>query len=634
MAKYSFIALIALLPLAATATNDWSQPCLQGNGSPDQISDITSAAGWEILNCSSTASAQDILLMCSGDEISCSHLFQNGAENTIVRLPENCGAGPFARVASVYVPEDQSIQDQTSSRILRRNGTSPVVHGLSVDTNFDQAPPPQNGSVTFYVSASTDPAFAGNATVTPPALRSRSRKVDRRGVRDAVFNGINEFSKRFNDSDTKNVPISVNKQFNIFNTTLSCSSNEEAKLSVDVGVQATGNVTLGFIAAGSIFPPKLTEATLFATMTANLDGSLTISADIAGEVDSGSIPLLTLPLAGFDIAGIIQIGPQFVLNAEATANIDLDVDMSIDLAYNVDSLQLFFPPSSGHTSTANVSPQDTPLKLSVSPDVSSNATFEAHLIPTIEVDTFAALDLGLEAGATASVDTSGATGASAQVGGCVDVNGGVSINAGASGSFFGLFDDSTQVSLFSKDFDLFQKCFSDQTSTTNAGSVTVTSTTASSISSSTTQSSVSVSTNATDVSAQSLSASATTTATSVNASSETSSASILSSSSVRLSASSSETSSVSTSTASPVSTTTTHSSSASTSHASLAPTGKSRTGKSARSIGGPISKRGFSCPTGDVAAATSVADQTLSASEFVFSYLTDRENNCSSSPNL
>ena len=74
----------------------------------------------------------------------------------------------------------------------------------------------------------------------------------------------------------------------------------------------------------------------------------------------------------------------------------------------------------------------------------------------LDLDTFAALDLSLEAGATASVDTDGNKNASAQVGGCVDVNGGVSVNAGAEGSFFGLFDDSTQVSLFSKDFDFFK----------------------------------------------------------------------------------------------------------------------------------------------------------------------------------
>lgn len=64
---------------------------LKQSGSSSSISDITLAAGWEILNCSSSTSAQTIRLVCTGDEESCNHLLDNGAENTIVRLPSNVG---------------------------------------------------------------------------------------------------------------------------------------------------------------------------------------------------------------------------------------------------------------------------------------------------------------------------------------------------------------------------------------------------------------------------------------------------------------------------------------------------------------------------------------------------------------
>lgn len=56
---------------------------------------------------------------------------------------------------------------------------------------------------------------------------------------------------------------------------------------------------------------------------------------------------------------IISIGPTFEIDGEAKATIDLDVDMTVDLAYNVSDLQLFFPPSAGHGSSANVVPQST-----------------------------------------------------------------------------------------------------------------------------------------------------------------------------------------------------------------------------------------------------------------------------------
>src|SRR5487761_1288677 len=45
--------------------------------------------GWT----NSRPSCQDIELMCEGDNLDCGHLFQGGAMNTIVRLPDNVRFG-------------------------------------------------------------------------------------------------------------------------------------------------------------------------------------------------------------------------------------------------------------------------------------------------------------------------------------------------------------------------------------------------------------------------------------------------------------------------------------------------------------------------------------------------------------
>lgn len=54
------------------------------------------------------------------------------------------------------------------------------------------------------------------------------------------------------------------------------------------------------------------------------------------------------------------------------------------------------------------------------------------------------------------MDANGDESGSAEVEGCVDLKGGFSVNAGAQGSFFDIFNDKTQVSIFSKEFELFQ----------------------------------------------------------------------------------------------------------------------------------------------------------------------------------
>lgn len=55
---------------------------------------------------------------------------------------------------------------------------------------------------------------------------------------------------------------------------------------------------------------------------------------------------------------ILSIGPTFNLNVEAKATVDVEVDLSLGLAYSIDSLQLVFPPSQGG-SNANPAPNDS-----------------------------------------------------------------------------------------------------------------------------------------------------------------------------------------------------------------------------------------------------------------------------------
>jgi hypothetical protein len=124
--------------------------------------------------------------------------------------------------------------------------------------------------------------------------------------------------------------------------------------------------------------------------------------------------------------------------------------------------------------------QLTALSLSVSPDVSSKAVLTGHVIPSLDLgvsalggigqatvslslDAQASATLSLEGSAKAGVSTGSAASASGSVNGCIDVGAGLDVNAGASADFFGLFNPSTKVNLFTKKFDLFKKCFGSTT---------------------------------------------------------------------------------------------------------------------------------------------------------------------------
>ncbi|KAJ7474872.1 hypothetical protein FB451DRAFT_1088510 [Mycena latifolia] len=508
-----FSSLLLLVPFLTVinAANDWSVACLTGEcsydlpstngsssgtvtiwGSQDAITDITKAADWEILGCDPNALSQDIRLVCKSDDpdAKCSHLYQNiGAVNKIVRLPENCGSSAFARVSKAWVPEDQSIPSSIAARLVRRDGTQPQVKALSLDTNFNAVDWSKTGVVNIAIQAANVPGASGTISVPPS---KRSTRLSQRSFFSSVKNAVKAVasnSVKVNKSVNLK-PLDFTKNVNLVNEQIKCGA-VTASLKVDLNGQAHAAVTVGVAATGTIIPPKITDFAIITGLTANVAGTLDLTADVAGKVDSGKITLVNLGIPGLDFPGILTVGPSFQVAAQVTASLDVNLDMTVGINFNVDNAQLSFPPGSGAAPSGKAfSIGDTPLTLSASPNVKATGTVSAHLIPSLNLgvsafgnivkaqaflalDTFASLKLSLEASATADkVITKAKTArtipmsnevseraVTSSFGGCFEVDAGVNVNVGADGSFFGLFDQNTKATLFAKNFVILKKCF-------------------------------------------------------------------------------------------------------------------------------------------------------------------------------
>ncbi|KAI0638754.1 hypothetical protein C8Q77DRAFT_1151788 [Trametes polyzona] len=492
---FSPLLIAALLPIAAQAANDWSKPCFgecnwditSGTGSGTvriagphaAVSDITPAAGWMIMDCDANTPDQDIRLVCQDPDKGCDHIYTNNAAGTLVRLPENCGSTPFALVTREWTHQDQSIPANKRSAIVRRDGSQPTVKGMSLATNWSL---PSNGNVTLFLVGSSLPGAAGNFTVDPPTDGALSK----RGLGSWLDKSLGELAKihanflgDFNKNVTASSPLNFEKDFPIFDKKIDCPQkgkvpafSGEAK--VDLEGKVDGTVNYGLAAAGSIIPPKLDEFGLFVGLDATITGTLGLGATLTGSISSGKIPIFETGIPGLDFPKILSVGPTFSVNVEATASLDANVDMDVDLSYDVKGMQLFFPPGS-NSQAGKFTPGDSNVKLSASPNVTSHGQIAAHLIPSLafgvsaiggkvkatinlDLDADAAVDLSLTAGAKASTSTKGKD-ASAAFGGCVDITSGLNVNAGADADFFSLFKKGTSVPLFSHTFDLFKKCF-------------------------------------------------------------------------------------------------------------------------------------------------------------------------------
>ncbi|KAJ7476701.1 hypothetical protein FB451DRAFT_986867, partial [Mycena latifolia] len=473
-------SLLVIVPFLAgiNAANDWKVPCTDGEcsydmpstngsvssgalkiwGSTDAITDITTAADWQIIGCDPNALSQDIRLVCMNDpddpNSKCGHLYQNiGAVNKIVRLPENCGSSAFARISKAWVPDDQSIPGSVQARIVRRDGKQPVVKALALDTNFDAVDYSKTGMVHIAIQGANVPG-APTDIKTPGSRRNRGAPPVGDKAKDVATkvaskaeSAATKVASKAKDAATKiesgavsaatkaadaaksvaNNTIDVNKTFdlkplnfdksvNLIDQSLSCGA-EDASLRVDMDANANAQASISVAATGTIVPPKMTSFGIVAGLTADVSGTLTMNADLSGQINSGKINLVTLGIPGFSFPGILTVGPSFKVDAQVVGDVDVAMDMTVGINFNVNNAQLAFPPDPNNKPEDKAfSIGDTPLTLNASPDVQATGTITAHLIPSLNLgvsalgnkakaeiflalDTNAALTMNLDAAA-------------------------------------------------------------------------------------------------------------------------------------------------------------------------------------------------------------------------------------------
>lgn len=204
---FAALALISFIGSACGAANDWSQPCLSGVcfydlpssangasgtlkiwGSSDSITDITAAAGWEILDCAQDSVSQDIRLVCTGGD-NCDHLYKSiGAVGKIARLPESCGKNAFAHISRAWVPQNQRLPENLAKRFAKR-GIQPEVKALHIDTDFSALDTAKVGVVNFAIHASNTPGSAA------PAPTSRVKQKRQFGFLKKAANKVTSAAK-------------------------------------------------------------------------------------------------------------------------------------------------------------------------------------------------------------------------------------------------------------------------------------------------------------------------------------------------------------------------------------------------------------------------------------------------------
>ncbi|KAF4581481.1 hypothetical protein EYR40_009767 [Pleurotus pulmonarius] len=468
LVSLSFFVTFAVLSFGKPA-NDWSKPCFHGEcaydmpehtghsgalkifGSPRAITDITPAAGWVILDCDPHSLDQEVRLVCASDDADdsgCNHIFDHGGpEDKLVRLPESCGGGPFLRIANARVSEDQSIPHHAAGKISRRDGVSPTVHVIKIDSNLAAIDAAKTGTVSFVFAGANVPGVDGSAV---------GEGLDARGlfdwisnafntVKNAVVNAANavaDAAKAVVKTIEKATSFTINPEHLLklkhhtdhdvvvfeahSELPHSCANGVEVSLKVEAGGSIDADVKLGLVVHGSVIPPHLGDFAVYAIVDANVDAHLHAHAYVHGHLDTGRKELLKFPITPIQIQPIFSLGPEIRLDARAELELAIEVDIDAHLKYNVNKLEFWYPKDVNHEvkqaiDGANTIKSDSaPFSISATAGLAAEANIKGHLIPQlhlgfkllngavadlsayVEVDVWAQADVIAEASAHAS----------------------------------------------------------------------------------------------------------------------------------------------------------------------------------------------------------------------------------------
>ncbi|KAJ6551946.1 hypothetical protein B0H19DRAFT_1159447 [Mycena capillaripes] len=469
-----------LIPLfsAVLAANDWDVACkgecsydipdaavsgtLTISGGSNAVSDITPAGGWTILDCDARSLTQNIRLVCHSS--ACEHLFEgHGAIDTLIRLPETCGPNAFARVSDIHVDADQALPSDVKAAITRPGNITSMVFVLSVDTNFAAVNATKTGPVSFSLEGYNFPVALDASTTKRDARALKTRNW-------TAFNSTNSFDLP---------PLHIDETFPLFSASVDCT-DFSASVSANFTTKVDATVSIGLIATGTVIPPVIDDLAVYAGVDSSILATLDLTSSATGTISTGKMSLYSTALAGVDFPGIFTLGPTFDIYGDLEATLDADFSVSVDLAYNLDAVRMFYPPDA-EASSGSSSPATSSVVISAVPNLSINSKVQPILTPEIKLGLEAfslikasvSLDvegsltgtLNIDGSGNASVSTTG-KGASGEIEACVDFGAALSVNVEAEGSLdlLGL-SKSADYTLFSDSWDLYNKCASTSGST-------------------------------------------------------------------------------------------------------------------------------------------------------------------------
>lgn len=279
----------------------------------------------------------------------CNKIFYKGAEDTIIRLPDHVGEGPFARIVSME-PAEQNYTLPSHHLVKRstRRNENPV-YKVVFDYSFDLIK--RTDPVNMRVDYTNLLEYWGDVTDTPARKRSvdeehltyrdwrtkvSSAKDSHRQLRKRqkeVLNSSQEMKhdkshdidiekrwfgafldwlKKLNTVETSNIgylSMAFQQSILLYKAMVGCAKTN-AQLSIYLDTKVAMDTTYAYYFSGTIVPPAITGTYAYFGIDPSVYLGLTITGSARMQYTSARQPLIaTLSYPGLAIKGIASVGP-------------------------------------------------------------------------------------------------------------------------------------------------------------------------------------------------------------------------------------------------------------------------------------------------------------------------------------
>ncbi|KAJ3557831.1 hypothetical protein NM688_g1258 [Phlebia brevispora] len=378
------------------------------SGSSSAISDLAHATGWTILDYDTNATAQDIRVICTGDNYTCNHVYLNGAIDTIVRLPSR--KMPFARISSEYEQE------------------MPPVRGFSLDTEFAQIDASRLSQLIQSL---------GFLILTYTVVMVIHLSGETFDYNTGLLNGELVFDIPF---VTEVVDCQVPNSVDTFLSGVSVKTTSSSQATDSLNVNASDTMI-----------PQFELTSLVMEVYGNLTMQGTFDMWVVGMInfETGRVLIYSHDIPGFQILpgqvpGCYAEPPAFWGGAGCSHG--RRAVTSVEFTYTVDNA-LFLLEKWAVAAIPNEDDQGAVLAYLTPTIALGIETSTASTNITYTVDTSSETDLSFAASSTSAFN------------GCSAVKTGFQISAAADANFYDIYTAGTTVTLVNKDWGIFSECW-------------------------------------------------------------------------------------------------------------------------------------------------------------------------------